>query len=254
MQSSATVACRAGVMLVCLIVIPMAALFGTKLPGFAERLLDQPWDQALLADLLPDWGASEQAPSYAPTVSTPPWRDDSAPRSLIQRPDEWRLQPTDLGGDRTVHAGYDAPIELEHGDDTSNGPSNGPLKSCPDPPQLVPIALAGGDDAAADARGPSSTTQAPVGTTRSLSLETDREAVAIQQRLRELGAAYYALETWGAKGRLFRFHARMALGTGTNRLQHFQAVDADPIRAMAAVLRQVEQCLPPRVARRASDR
>jgi hypothetical protein len=78
--------------------------------------------------------------------------------------------------------------------------------------------------------------------------------VAIQQRLRDLGAAYYALETWGAKGRLFRFHARMALGEGSNRLQHFEAVDADPVRAMAAVLRQVEQCSPPRVAQRWSGR
>jgi len=41
MQSSTTVACRAGVMLVCLIAIPLAALFGTRLPDLVEDLLSR---------------------------------------------------------------------------------------------------------------------------------------------------------------------------------------------------------------------
>jgi hypothetical protein len=72
------------------------------------------------------------------------------------------------------------------------------------------------------------------------SLQASSEVVRVQQRLRELGAAYYALETWGAQGRLFRFHARMSVGEGADCLRHFEAVNGDPVRVMAEVLDQVE--------------
>jgi len=76
------------------------------------------------------------------------------------------------------------------------------------------------------------------------SLQTNSEAVHVQRRLRELGAAYYALETWGAQGRLFRFHARIPVSGTTGGLRHFEAVDADPVRAMREVLGQVERGQP----------
>jgi hypothetical protein len=63
---------------------------------------------------------------------------------------------------------------------------------------------------------------------------------AIQHRLRDLGATYYLLETWGRQGELYRFHCKMAIAGNPNYTQHFEATDSDPSRAMQSVLRQVE--------------
>jgi hypothetical protein len=62
----------------------------------------------------------------------------------------------------------------------------------------------------------------------------------IQRRLRQLGATYYLLETWGTEGQYYRFHARMAVGGSANYVRHFEATDTDAVRAMAKVLEQVE--------------
>ena len=62
----------------------------------------------------------------------------------------------------------------------------------------------------------------------------------IQTRLRELGATYYLLESWGADGQYFRFHCRMALGSGQGYARHFEATEADALQAMARVLEEVE--------------
>lgn len=62
----------------------------------------------------------------------------------------------------------------------------------------------------------------------------------IQNRLRALGATYYALETWGADGRAFRFQCRLAAGHNPNYHRHFEATDGEPLRAMRTVLEDVE--------------
>ncbi len=69
---------------------------------------------------------------------------------------------------------------------------------------------------------------------------TSDQFTAIQQRLRQLGATSYALETWGNEGR-FHFTCRVSVdgNPGLNRL--FQASDAEPLPAMAKVLHEVEQ-------------
>lgn len=61
-----------------------------------------------------------------------------------------------------------------------------------------------------------------------------------QQRLRELGATYYVLETWGPGGGQYRFHCKMAIGGNPDQTRHFEATDANPARAMQMVLQQVE--------------
>jgi hypothetical protein len=63
----------------------------------------------------------------------------------------------------------------------------------------------------------------------------------VEQRLRELGATYYLLETCGTEGDGYRFFCKMGLG-GSDRLYRcFQAVDSDPLRAMQTALAEVEQ-------------
>ena len=62
----------------------------------------------------------------------------------------------------------------------------------------------------------------------------------IQQRLRELGATYYVLESWGDQGRLYRFRCRMPVAGSANYTRHFEATDADALTAMGKVLADVE--------------
>ncbi len=62
----------------------------------------------------------------------------------------------------------------------------------------------------------------------------------IQHRLRELGATYYLLESWGDRRQLYRFYCKMAVGGNPNYTRYFEATDTAPLRAMADVLQQVE--------------
>jgi hypothetical protein len=63
---------------------------------------------------------------------------------------------------------------------------------------------------------------------------------SIQQRLRELGATYFLLESWGSQGQLYRFYCKMAIGGNSNYNRYFEATDPDAIRVMSKVLGEVE--------------
>jgi len=250
MQSSATVACRAGVMLVCLIAIPLAALFGTKLPDFTKGLLEQGWDLSLLErgwdlSLFSCRDSPTEAPPFGPSVSTAPWSNRPGSGNLGGIPSHWQAAPpAEAGHSQTLRAVYESPIEGTS-PDGPHTPSaeviSTALVTGPGSPHLVPVAMPGVGDGSAGRAGRFSSLAGPqAGPATPESLQTSSEVVHVQRRLRELGAAYYALETWGAQGRLFRFHARMSVPDGAGGLHHFEAVDADPVRAMADVLDQVE--------------
>jgi len=63
---------------------------------------------------------------------------------------------------------------------------------------------------------------------------------SIQDRLKELGATYYLLESWGNQQQMYRFYCRMAIGGNPNYTHYFEAMEPDPVQAMLGVLRQVE--------------
>ena len=58
----------------------------------------------------------------------------------------------------------------------------------------------------------------------------------IQQRLRDLGATYFLLESWGSQGQLYRFYCKMAIGGNSNYNRYFEATDPDAIRVMSESL------------------
>ena len=62
----------------------------------------------------------------------------------------------------------------------------------------------------------------------------------MERKLREYGATYYLLETWGNEGQLYRFHCRMAINNNPNYTRQFEATDRDALRAMSQVLERVE--------------
>lgn len=259
MQSSTTVACRVGVMLTCLIAIPLAALFGTKLPGLVSRLLNRGQNSAFLSDEDP----RSQAPTFDATV---PGMAPSDPRV----PSRWGVCATESPPPRVV------PGEVPKASESSSrGASPAPTHYLGDlsgrsRSPLVPVSVGPTAETAAAISpavfepnasppvrvGPSDSREDSAGAERALAsaggarsdhpaplppfVETPQSR-EIGRRLRELGASYYALETWGARGQFYRFHARMAAAHGAHYVRHFDAVDRDAARAMASVLDQVER-------------
>jgi len=61
-----------------------------------------------------------------------------------------------------------------------------------------------------------------------------------QERLRQLGATYYLLESWGSQEQLYRFYCRVAVDENADYTRYFEAIHADPFQAMRQVLQQVE--------------
>ncbi len=57
--------------------------------------------------------------------------------------------------------------------------------------------------------------------------------------LRSLGAAEYTLENWGGAGQLYRFRCSVSLGETADHTRQFEAVDADPQRAVHHVVGEV---------------
>ena len=212
MQSSATVVCRALVMVACLIAIPAAALFGTSLPDIVKKAIDARWP----ASHTP----ARQTPSEAPTlgsaaVAAAPLRLDrnfnNAPGGL---PGGERLRAQQLGPvdgasavpvppSAGIVAGYDSPL---------------------DRPDYASVA---------------SETGGPIGL-RSGGLPPSDQFGYVEKRLRQLGATYYLLESWGGQRQLYRFYCRMAIGGNSNYTRYFEATDPDALGAMGKVLAEVE--------------
>jgi hypothetical protein len=63
---------------------------------------------------------------------------------------------------------------------------------------------------------------------------------SIQKRLKQLGATYYLLESWGTQQQMYRFYCKMAVGGSADYTRYFEATSADPLQAMVQVLREVE--------------
>lgn len=62
----------------------------------------------------------------------------------------------------------------------------------------------------------------------------------LEDELKELGATYYRLETWGDRGEYFKFSCYMPNPNEPgNLLKHFQAVEGDDIEAMKKVLQDI---------------
>jgi hypothetical protein len=195
-QSSAVVALRALIMLLCLVALPLAALFGSSLPAVIKAVREGRWP--VLTHTSPSSGARrdlDEPPRFEPSAPLPPAAAGGT-ASPAARPPGANLaagsppQPWSAAGPKkpadVVQAGYNAPL-----------------------PGASPVMPAAADP-----------------------------YTFAQDRLRQLGATYYLLETWGQQQ--YRFFCRMAIGGNPHFTKHFEATDSDPLRAIAGVLRQVE--------------
>ena len=120
---------------------------------------------------------------------------------------------------------------------------HGPL-SMPAASQAQPVAQSAVVPVEYQASAESSSVPAPVADAAGLgatgTLVAADQFHVIQTRLRQLGATYYLLESWGNQPQMYRFYCKMAVGGSAQYTRCFEATHADPLQSMEQVLRQVE--------------
>ena len=207
-QSSATIAFRALVMLAFIIGIPLVAFNGSSLPDRAKKLLEKVW------------------PAIASAIST------KTSSTLPEAP------PYDVKSQNPLALPGQTPIGM------SNPP--GQLAANNQPNLLTQQALGGssarfGQPASNIVPADYQTAVEPNINNKGYNGQTGTNPfMSMQDRLRRLGASYYLLETWGNQRQFFRFYCQMAVGGNSSFTRYFEAINANPLEAMADVLRQVE--------------
>ena len=215
-------------MAVCLIVIPLVALFGGSLPGLVQSLIDDYWTGN-------SWAGSEVAVEQT-LEEAPLYRSGAAPSGF------------DQSSEVTVSSAKIVPSGLPTSE--SNAPSfNQPVafteKVSPPKPFIAEAAGESRSIQKTDSiRSAADPTVIPAGATDlanpvSTEQKVDRFS-QIQKRLRDLGAVYYRLETWGSTTPGFRFQCRVALGGHKGLSRHFEATDFGALASMEKVLAEVE--------------
>ena len=205
MRSSAAVAGRALIMLACVVAIPALALWGTSWSDVVKRIQDFRWPQCL--DLAS--ASNPRRPAILPTGNAEP------------------------RGRAGIFCLWIARL----------GRGTGHFDSCPAakksgataPSGVVPI----GYQAPAEYFQLLRRLPTPRDKAARRSTTADRFQ-AVQGRLRQLGATYYLLESWGNQQQLYRFYCKMAVGGSAQYTRCFEATDADALQSMVQVLRQVE--------------
>lgn len=211
-SSSTAVVFRALVMLACLIAIPLVAVFGHSLPQMVQKLFGA---QSPAESASPS-GHGGEAPGFQPIATAHAAQTTSQPAALPgQVPSGRPAEPLNVSrsGSGNVGGHSDSNVVAASFQAATSGSESAPGRW-----------PAGPDDAS-----PAATTTAAVD-----------QFTCIQDRLRQLGATYYLLESWGNRQQLYRFYCKMAVGGNPDYAYYFEAVDSDRIRAMGRVLEQVE--------------
>jgi hypothetical protein len=247
MHSSVGLVFRALVMLGCLALVPFLAIYGKQLPDFYRAVVEayKARTQPKGADPLAALGSD--APAWAPTQERGPsgtsWGGGAGGS---------KIQPTPPA---PLAAASLAPAPLAVPPIAAAPWNNAAVAAQPlVAPERSAAAVSGVQPASFATPLESGKSGDPIATSsqgRGNHAEPQSSAAPdsctaqfrhMEQRLKELGATYYLLETWGSNGDRYRFYCQVALAGNTdyghNRV--FQATDADPLQAMKSVLDQVE--------------
>lgn len=202
-------------MLGCLVAIPLVAVFGNALPEAIDQVMGTWWTPRTVAV---ENETAEEAPLFEPMLRSGPQPAEGdwppAARSSAMPFDREAASSDatvcDADGCRVLPATYEAAVE----------PSGARSRALGTP------MLPGGDAALV-----SPSHQRPA---------APDEFQAICDRLKELGATYVLLESWGDRQEQFRFYCKIAIAGNANYTYRFESTSQAPLGAMAEVLRQVE--------------
>lgn len=243
MESSTVLAFRIFVMLSCLIIVPMAAIFGSAFPDVVKTVL---------VDRIVAWSTgkplesgSTSAPSGFSAVA--PAQPTSAPSGVGEAP-RWGQSVATTGEVPAAQGSAIVPASAVNpaiGNSASGYATPADARGAMPSPFAADRGAEASRAAMSDNRSGGSPSpfavagQPPRDNSAAAPGQTDR-FTAMERKLREYGATYYLLETWGNDGELYRFHCKMAIGNNPNYTRHFEATDRDALKAMAQVLEKVE--------------
>jgi hypothetical protein len=243
-QSSTVVAFRALVMLICLILIPVAAFCGGSFPAIVKAIQSGSWPT--LTDFRgpsgPPLSQATEAPRFLPGPLANSPRAADAKLSALPN-DSNLVLPAETPQSPVLPISYTSPVASHESSDPGQSTSFPQSKSLGIAPSrgLSPVPPGAGNllslDHAATTGHPSNPAlpTEPAG-----SMSPSDQFKYIQDRLRHLGATYYLLETCGDPKREFRFYCRMSIGGNPRVTKPFWCFAGDPLNAMTQVLKQVE--------------
>jgi hypothetical protein len=259
---------RALVMLSCLVLIPMAAIFGSAFPNLIQCCLPDSWRAvvknttgsasgdaptfgssrtglAAESDPAPQWPSTSSgsqahvsSPSAASLASAPTWpepdgRTGSVPvrRTVANQAQTPTTGAYDKQGN--VPAVFSAPAETG---------AERPRAANVAGTNTMSVGAAASKRGDSAAQNGSTANTAPVwpSTVSSSSTDSTDRFTSIEQRLRSYGAVHYHLETWGTHGELYRFQCQMPAAAVGATSPSFEAVDSNALEAMQRVLQQIE--------------
>jgi hypothetical protein len=253
-SSSSLTTFRALVMLCCVVLIPFAAVCGTSFPAVVKAI--QSGRLPTMADFRGPSPATTGNLTDAPPFVPPAISGSNLGATANQSAPPYLGTPRIVGGGSDVIAAtYDAPTGPANADSTgqsttfpqnrgianndfSTGTNRGPSAAPAAADRLASFESSGlqsQSDPAAQ-RSSAINSQLP----DDAKTASDAPFKQVQQRLRELGATYYLLETWGDQNDAYRFYCRMAVGGNRHVTKQFNWVASDPLAAMSNVLQQVE--------------
>lgn len=230
MQSTTTIACRALVMVFCLIAIPLAALFGTSLPDIIETLgwgttpvsaREQGGDAPLFVANVPDAASAPDSPATGFENNGAAWAGNATRQ----------MESPKLSRDmHAVQAGFNEPAPLYGG---ANGAVAGTVDRVPVfRPGERPIVPVTGGVVYSDVR--------PNDVRTSDVVPGGGRFEQIQKRLLDLRATYSRLDTFGSDRKFYRFQCEMPMG-GAGAVRHFEATSENSLDAMESVLAEIDR-------------
>ncbi len=239
-QSSTVVAFRAVIMLVCLLLIPVAAFCGGSFPAVVKAIQSGRWPT--LADFRGPAGPTPSQTTEAPRF-VPPATDAKTLGFSGSAPGCYAKFPSEMAGGPVVAVNYNAPITAPP--KTETGPS--PVFSADRDPgvgpdrRLAPLPAGANNLLPLDRAETISHFDAPATQPGSAgSSSSDNQLKYVLDRLHQLGVTYFVLEPCGDEKREFRFYCQMSVGGNPRVTKPFWCFDGDPLKAMTRVLSQVE--------------
>jgi hypothetical protein len=257
MESSTVLAFRIFVMLSCLIVVPMAAIFGSAFPDVVK---------SVLVDRIVAWGTGKPVESTRSNSADDGFSEVKsgenshaahgrggqweAPRWGTPGGDagNWQSAPGVSQASGVVPAGATGALQSA-GDQSASFVGNS--ETARGAGSVYSIQRAASDEphrqqplenppASQQAIAPADQAVHAAVPVAANPMEQPDRFTAMERKLREYGAVYYLLETWGNEGELYRFHCRMSIANNPNYTRHFEATDRDALKAMSQVLARVE--------------
>jgi hypothetical protein len=242
-QSSTVVAFRALTMLICLILVPVAAFCGGSFPAVIKAI--QNGRVPTLADFRGSTsspsGQIAEAPRFVPpSVST---RPADARQSGTARSEVPSMPQVNSSQSSVIAVNYASPITTSRPNDVERSTSFPQDKSLGTGPSrgLSPVPPGTGDLLPVDRESAAKQLDASAAAQdRAGGSARDNQLRYILDRLRQLGATYFVLEPCGDKNGQYRFYCRMSMGGNSQVTKPFWCFDSDALKAMTQVLKQVE--------------